>query len=320
MSPRQKAIAAWERGRVAPAVPALLAAMTIRGTSYVATKVALPHVGPFTILLVRLLIGTALLLPFAWRQGYRPSLSFRKKFILFGLTGMTLHLGFEILGLRFTSASGGVLIIASAPAVTAAFAVLFLKEKLTWRQGAGIALSIVGVIFITGARPPDGYPLAWLGSLLIFAGVATWGIYTVQGRRMANDDMPWLVWTTAATGAAIYLSLPLAIGEMAIQGPPTFDWPALAAVLYLGIFAQAVAYALWNLALRDVGGAVAGAYVNLVPVIGVGLGLAIGETLSATQVLGGVTVGVGVWLSHNGHRTSARSRDAQVVAFATESD
>ena len=293
--------------------------MAIWGASYVATKIALPHVGPFTILLLRLLIGTAILLPFAWRQGYRPSLSFRKRFVLFGLTGMTLHLGFEIFGLRFTSASGGVLIIASAPAVTAAFAVLFLKEKVSLRQAAGIALSIAGVIVITGARPPEGYPLAWLGSLLIFAGVATWGIYTVQGRRMA-DTTPWLVATTAATGAAIYLTLPLTVAEIALEGPPSFDLGALAAVVYLGVFAQAFAYALWNLALRDVGGAVAGAYVNLVPVIGVALGLAIGETLTAAQIAGGLTVGIGVYLSHRSRHDAPARSSASVGAYATGSD
>ena len=308
MSPKQKAIAVWEQGRVAPAVPALLAAMVIWGASYVATKVALPHIGPFTILVIRLLIGTALLAPFAWKQGFRPALMFKKRFLLFGLTGMTLHLGFEILGLRFTSASGGVLIIASAPAVTAALAVLFLKEKVSLRQGIGIALSIAGVIVITGAQPPEGYPLAWLGSLLIFAGVVTWGVYTVQGRKMIANDTPWLVATTAATGSAIFLSLPLAIGEIAIEGAPRFDASALVAILYLGIFAQAAAYGLWNLALRDVGGTVAGAYVNLVPVIGVGLGLAVGETMTLTQLVGGATVGLGVWLSHNSRPREVRSR------------
>ncbi len=298
MSPRTRVQAAWEAARVAPAVPALLSAMTIWGASYVVTKAALPHVGPFTILMIRLLLGTAVLMPFAWRQGYRPRLSFKKEFILFGLTGMTLHLGFEILGLRFTSASSGVLIIATAPVVTAAASMLFLKERLTNRQMIGIALSIVGVVVITGARPPEGYPLAWLGNLLIFAGVATWAIYTVQGRRMANNHRPWLVSTTAATSAAIYLTLPLTIGEIAMQGPPEFTGSAIASILYLGLFAQAMAYALWNLALRDVGGSVAGAYVNLVPVIGVVLALSVGETMTAMQWVGGITVGVGVWLNH----------------------
>ena len=297
MSPKERVLAAYESGRVAPAVPALLAAMAIWGASYVVTKIALPDVGPFTILLLRLLISTAIMAPFAWRHGFRPSMAFKKKFVLFGLTGMTLHLGFEILGLRFTSASSGVLIIATAPVVTAAFAMVFLKERVSTKQIIGIALSIFGVVLITGAEAPEGYPLSWLGNLLIFAGVATWAIYTVQGRRMA-DSTHWLVSTTAATSAAIYLSLPLSIGEVVIEGMPEFTLSAVLSILYLGVFAQAMAYALWNLALRDVGGTVAGAYVNLVPVIGVVLALAVGETMTGMQFAGGATVAVGVWLNH----------------------
>lgn len=293
-----------ESGRVDPAVPALLAAMTIWGATYVITKVALPHLGPFTILLLRLVLGTAALMPFAWSRGYRPRLSLKREFVLFGLTGMILHLGFEIVGLRFTSASSAVLIIATAPVVTVGFAVAFLKEKVETPQMIGIALSIIGVVIITGAGAPDGYPLSWLGNLLVFAGVVTWGIFTVQGKRMASDHS-WLVSTTAATGAAVLLAVPLAAGEIVVEGMPRFTASAIASVVYLGLFAQALAYGLWNLALRHVDGSVAGPYVNLVPVIGVVLALAAGETLTPVQILGGMTVATGVWLNH---RTSAGLR------------
>lgn len=278
-------------------MPALLVAMIIWGGTYVVTKVALPDVGPFTILLVRLVLGTAALLPFAWRRGFRPRLALKRRFVLFGLTGMVLHLGFEILGLRFTSASSAVLIIATAPVVTLAFSILFLEEHVTRRQLAGIALSIVGVVLITGARPPDGYPLSWLGNLLVFAGVVTWGIFTVQGKRMAASHS-WLVSTTAATSAAILLTLPLAAAEIAVDGAPVLTTGGVLSLLYLGVLAQAVAYGLWNLALEHVDASVAGPYVNLVPVIGVVLALATGETMTLLQWAGGATVAVGVWLNH----------------------
>jgi drug/metabolite transporter (DMT)-like permease len=298
-----------DAGLVDPAVPALVAAMTIWGATYVITKVALPHLGPFTILLLRLVLGTAVLAPFAWRRGYRPRLSLKREFVLFGLTGMVLHLGFEILGLKFTSASSAVLIIATAPVVTVGFSIAFLKEKVEPRQMIGIVLSIIGVIVITGAHAPDGYPLSWLGNLLVFAGVVTWGIFTVQGKRM-GDDHSWLVSTTAATGAAILLSLPLAVTEIAIEGAPRFTTGGIAAVIYLGLFAQAIAYGLWNLALQHVDGSVAGPYVNLVPVIGVVVALAAGETLTPVQLLGGITVALGVWLNHRAS-ASVRTRHAK---------
>jgi drug/metabolite transporter (DMT)-like permease len=279
------------------AVLALLVAMVIWGATYVVTKAALPNIGPFTILLVRLVLGTAALLPFAWRQGFRPRLALQRRFVLFGLSGMVLHLGFEILGLRFTSASSAVLIIATAPVVTLAFSIIFLKEQVTRRQLIGIALSIVGVVLITGARAADGYPLSWLGNLLVFAGVVTWGVFTVQGKRMAVEHS-WLVSTTAATTAAIFLTLPLAAAEIAVEGAPTVTTGGVLALLYLGVLAQAVAYGLWNLALERVDASVAGPYVNLVPVIGVVLALGAGETMTALQWIGGATVAAGVWLNH----------------------
>jgi drug/metabolite transporter (DMT)-like permease len=289
------------------AVASLLVAMVIWGGTYVVTKVALPDIGPFTILLVRLVLGTAALLPFAWRRGFRPGLVLRKQFVLFGLTGMVLHLGFEIMGLRFTSASSAVLIIATVPVVTVAFSIVFLKERVTRRQLAGIGLSIVGVVLITGARAPDGYPLSWLGNLLVFAGVVTWGVFTVQGKRMAAGHS-WLVSTTAATGAAVLLSLPLAAAEIAIDGVPRLTAGGVLAVVYLGVLAQAVAYGLWNLALQRVDASVAGPYVNLVPVVGVVLALGIGETMTVLQWIGGATVAVGVWLNH--HRARVEPRPA----------
>jgi drug/metabolite transporter (DMT)-like permease len=285
------------------AVLALLVAMVIWGATYVVTKVALPDVGPFTILAVRLVLGAAALLPFAWRRGFRPRLALQRRFLLFGLTGMVLHLGFEILGLRFTSASSAVLIIATAPVVTLAFSIAFLKERVSRRQLLGIALSIAGVVLITGARPPDGYPLSWLGNLLVFGGVVAWGVFTVQGKRMATTGS-WLVSTTAATTAAILLSLPLAATEIALEGAPTVTTGGVLSLLYLGVLAQAVAYALWNLALEHVDASVAGPYVNLVPVIGVVLALGTGETMSIVQWAGGATVAAGVWLNHR--RTDAR--------------
>jgi drug/metabolite transporter (DMT)-like permease len=286
---------------------ALLVAMIIWGATYVVTKIALPDVGPFTILLVRLVLGTAALLPFAWRQGFRPRMAMEKRFVLFGLTGMVLHLGFEILGLRFTSASSAVLIIATAPVVTLAFSIMFLKERVTRRQLVGIALSIVGVVLITGARAADGYALSWLGNLLVFAGVVMWGVFTVQGKRMAVEHS-WLVSTTAATSAAILLTVPLAAVEIGVQGAPTFTTGGVLALVYLGVLAQAVAYGLWNLALEHVDASIAGPYVNLVPVVGVVLALGTGESLTPLQLIGGATVAAGVWLNHR--RAAAAERHA----------
>ncbi|HEY7874952.1 MAG TPA: DMT family transporter, partial [Actinomycetota bacterium] len=86
----------------------------------------------------------------------------------------------------------------------------------------------------------------------------------------------------------------------------------------LGVFAQAVAYGLWNLALEHVDASVAGPYVNLVPVVGVVLALAIGETLTALQIAGGVTVALGVWMNHRGRSPQVRSSRKERARLAEQ--
>jgi drug/metabolite transporter (DMT)-like permease len=216
-----------------------------------------------------------------------------------------LHLGFEVVGLEFTSASSAALVIASAPAVTVAFSIVFLRERLTLVRWIGIALSIVGVMLVTGAQVTDGYPLGWLGNALVFAGVVTWGIFTVQGKTMATGYSA-LVSTTAATASAAVMLLPAAAIEVAVRGTPNVDAGSVGAVLYLGVGASAVAYALWNFALGHVDASVAGPFINLVPVIGVALALLVGETMTILQLVGGLTVVSGVWLSQRGAASSRR--------------
>ena len=289
-----------------PGVLALLAAMGLWGASYVAGKYALTGAGPFTVLALRLALATVILGPLARRQGFRWGMVVQKRYLLFGLTGMFLHLGFEVVGLNFTSATSAALVIATAPAVTAAFSITMLGERLTPAIWGGIALSIVGVILVTGGQGPDGYPYGWLGNLLIFLGVVTWGVFTVQGKRMSTDRHPAIVSTTAATAAGTLMFIPFAVGELVVQGAPTFDAASIWSIIYLGVFASAVAYVLWNVALERVDASIAGNFINLVPVIGVILGLSIGETMTPLQGVGGATVALGIYMSHRGSASKTK--------------
>ena len=285
------------RDGFSPAVPALLGAMTVWGASYVVTKSALAAAGPVTVLFLRLAIAAVVLAPFAVRKGFGLRDIFRTRFALFGLTGMALHLGFEIVGLEFTSASSAALVIATAPAVTVAFSVILLRERLSLARWVGLAFSVAGVVLVTGGQSAAGYPLAWLGNLLVFAGVVTWGVFTVQGKRL-SEGYHWLVSTTAATAFAAILIAPLMVGEILLTGTPVFDAGSVASVIYLGVGASALAYGLWNFALEHVDASVAGPFINLVPVLGVAIALLVGETMTPVQVAGGIVVGVGVFLSY----------------------
>lgn len=291
-----------------PAIAALVAAMAIWGLTMVITRSALQDVGAFTILALRFGSGALVLAPFAWRKGYRFRMSLKPIFLVFGFTGIVAHNGLETVGLNFTTAGSGALVLAAAPAVTAAMSIALLKETVTRLQALGIAISIAGVLLVTSA-PVGGGEAALLGNLLIFGGVIAWGVYTIQGKRLVLD-LPPIVATTAGMVSAVLFLVPLAIGEIAITGAPRFSTSSVVGIAYLGVLASAIAYALWNQALDHVPASVAAPYVNLVPVIGLLAAIAVGEATAPMQIAGGVVVGIGIWTSEAARMRTAAARVA----------
>jgi hypothetical protein len=75
--------------------------------------------------------------------------------------------------------------------------------------------------------------------------------------------------------------------------------PAVATALQaglLGFFSYGLSLALFVVALRRLGAARTGAYFSLAPFVGAALAVMLGAPLTATLVLAGALMGVGVWL------------------------
>lgn len=285
---------------------ALLVAMLIWGGTYVVTKEALEDVGPLTLLVARFGLAFVVLAPVAARRGFRAGDVTARRFVVFGVTGIVLHMGFENVGLQFTSAANAALIVGAIPAIAAGLSIVLLKEKVTARRAAGIALSLAGVALVAGAPVTGGHDFRWAGDLLMVGAALAWGIFTIQGKRLGGSHDA-LASTTAAIGSSLFFLVPLALGEMVVSGAPTVSPSSLGAVAYLGLGASAAAFVLWNFALRHVDASAAAPFVNLVPVFGVSFAALAGEAITAQQLLGGLVVGAGVILS----TVSTRKREAR---------
>ncbi|MHB1295010.1 MAG: DMT family transporter [Anaerolineae bacterium] len=289
---------------------ALMLTVLIWGSTYVITESALNDIGPFALATVRFIIGFAILVPFAWRKGYRWSLSLKPQFIRFGLTGVALYYIFQNLALQYTSAVHTVLLQSTLPAVTAVLAVVFLKERLRPVQLAGIGLVVLGAGVLAGRvgdTPLDAK--AWLGNAFIIASVVAWAVYTIQGRRL-GDDYPSIVSTTASIGAGLLMLLPTTAIEAAVQGLPRFSLSTMLIIVYLGAASSALTMFLWNYALETVDASTASMYVNLVPLVGVIIAVLVGESITLTQVIGGCLTLGGVWLSGRASARQARPLSA----------
>lgn len=262
------------------AVLALVATMAVWGSSFVVTKLVLGQAGPFALTALRFGIGLLVLLPFAYRRGFRLRLALEPAFLLFGLTGVALVYGLQTLALVFTSAANTALISAGVPAVAAVLARAFLKEYIPPARLLGIGLSVLGIGLVGGATPSGAGSsgTVLLGNSLMVGAVVAYGAYAVQGRALRGvGGYPAVVATAASFAAGLLFLLPLAAGEVILFGAPELGPRGWLVLAYLGAGASALPIFLWNYALRHVPASAAALYINLVPVVGLVSALLFGE-------------------------------------------
>jgi drug/metabolite transporter (DMT)-like permease len=72
---------------------------------------------------------------------------------------------------------------------------------------------------------------------------------------------------------------------------------ALTGILYMAIFPSVFSYVFWNMSVRAIGINQAGISLNLIPVFTAIISVILGERITGTQVVGGLLVFMGVYLT-----------------------
>ncbi|CAN5881757.1 hypothetical protein BH23ACT11_BH23ACT11_23600 [soil metagenome] len=275
------------------AVFALLLAMTLWGSVFVATKEVMGEAGPFTVAAVRVGIGLAVLLPLARRVGLVAQLVFSRSYLLFGFTGIFLAYGLQNLALVYTSASNASLVFALQPAAVMIMGMLFLREQLPVARLMGIGLAIAGLVMVSGAAFAGGGVGTLLGTVLMAGSVLAYGAYAAQGRVLGAYRSPSLI-TAASFATGLLFLLPFAAGEIYLYGAPEFGVGGWMLLLYLGVSTTAATFLLWNYALRHLEAGAAGLYFNLIPVTGLGFAVIFGANVGIMEMAGGALAISGV--------------------------
>lgn len=284
----------------AGAITAMVLVMVAWGSTFVITKVAATEIPPLTLAFLRFLVATLALLPLAWtrgglKRGTNPvALAPLVWMAITGIVFFTVAFNF---GLVYASATQGALIYALGPAAIAVGAVLFLQERLSVWRTIGIALSTIGVgIVIVAGKDSGESSNALLGAFWMVGAIFAWTIYTIYAKRFAGADQVLVI--TFISGLGTLILLPFAVVEL-LQ----FEWkaPSLQAwlgVLFLGVVASAVAYVVYNYALKVLDASLVGVFTNLDPLVGVFTAvLFLNETLQTGHVVGGTLALAGMWLA-----------------------
>lgn len=281
-----------------------LAAVIFWGVSFIATKVAIRELHPFTLLPLRFAIGALLLLFVQLRRDrhFLKAFSYRDWVSVVLLAGVGV-VGVALLqayGLFYTTAINTGWIIAINPILITIAARLFLGEAITFTKIAGILLGFFGIVLIIsrGVFSPAIFRFASsFGDLLVFGSAMAWTAYTVGGRGFLSRFSP-LASVTAIMMVGCLIILPLS-GFAEDWGKLThLSLSAWAGVLFLGIFCSCLGYLFWYAALEKKDSSIVGMYLYLEPFSTlIGAILFLGEEVKWITLLGGGVTLLGVYLA-----------------------
>lgn len=253
------------------------------GGNAVAGKLAIGHVSPMVLTFSRWFAAFLLVMAIALPDIRRDWPVIRRNLPLlagYGIVGYALFNALLYSALLYTTAINVAIIQAGIPMLIFAFNFLLFATRISPLQIAGFVLTLAGVLLI--AARGDWSTLVGLrlnfGDGLMLAAVLAYALYTVFLRY--RPDMNWKSMMAAPALGAALASLPLMGWEIAAGAAIWPDWTGLAVILYTGIFASLVAQVFYIFGVEGIGPNRAGLFINLVPVFGTLLSIAIlGETL-----------------------------------------
>ena len=269
------------------------------GGAWVAGKVAVYEIGPFSLAAARFGIAAALIYAYALVRRAPLRLPQRRDLPVILAMSVTAIAGYNVLflvGLTLAPASDGAIIVPGmAPVFTMLFAWLALREAIGARGIIGLAIAMAGLLLVVGpAGTADSQRL--LGDLLFLLGAIFWGIYSVISKAVTGRFDAINV-SLYGFVAGTLLLLPATLLDGGLGQIAEASLPALAGVGYLAAFATVLAFVFLQEAVRRIDVGRASAFALLVPVIGVvSSALLLGEQLGLLTVVGGAIVIVGLWI------------------------
>jgi drug/metabolite transporter (DMT)-like permease len=273
------------------AVAALTAAGLLWGTTVPLSKLALGWLAPGWLTFVRFGLAAAILLAAAPRARVRAACT--PSVLVSGAIGYGGSVVVQNAGITRTSVSHAALLVGATPVLVAIIAALWHRTVARPVAWAGFAVSLAGVGLVAGG---GGGSATAAGDGLVLASLLLSAAFTVaQVRRLRGHD-PVALTAVQFLGAALAV-LPFSV---ATEGMPTLPaGPGVAlAVLGLAAGGTLLPFTLFAYAQGRVSAEVAGAFLNLEPLVGAVAGVAVfGDPAGPVQLAGGVAILAGIALS-----------------------
>ena len=274
----------------------VMLATDIWSVTFVSTKVLLEYLSPTEILVYRYVIAYAVFMLISPKPVRLGTFKEETVFALCGITGVSLYFLLENFALYYSTAANVSLIVSTAPMLTGVVAHIFTKEEKITRGFLWGCLFGLGGVFLIVFNGHFILRLNPLGDLFAVLGALSFAFYSILIIKVNRGYSP--IEITRKTFFYALLSL------VPLLFTPAFHWkPAvlirpnvLAHLTFLGVFASALCFIVWNKVIWSLGAVKANNLIYLTPP-GTMLAAAvlIDEKITVFAVIGGLLILVGVY-------------------------
>ena len=291
------------------ALAAGLTSVVLWGLAPVATRAVVGHLSPLPLLLIRMVMASLLLLPWALpafgRLRHQPRLAGR--LVAAGLLGLVGYNLLVTVGLRLLPASTVGLLLATEPVWVLMIGRLFFGERGGVRPWLGSAAALAGVAVLAGpgaVTGASGYrALAGIG--LVLASTLSFAAYTIVLRPL-SAELGAVPATAASTvvGTLPYLAFAWMLPGAGLPHLGPVVWADL---VFLGVGSTAAGMLLWNWAILTDGASRVSMLLYLEPAVSVvAASFFLGEHITLALAGGGLLILAGVAIAST-NRPSAPS-------------
>ncbi len=244
---------------------ALLLLGALWGASFIFIRVAVPVLGPFVLVDLRVLLAAAALVLCAVVGGRFPKLrSNWRRFLGLGFLNAAVPFTLIAASEINLTASLAAILNSTTPLFAAVVAAVWIREVLTPRRIGGLLLGIVGVAVVVGWTPVTLSPVVLLSIGASLAAALCYGFGGVYAKRSFSGQPP-LGMAIGQQAAAGLLLLPPSVVSLPEEVPS----PAVViSVLSLALLSTALAYLLYFRLISSVGPTNTLTVTFLVPVFG----------------------------------------------------
>ena len=288
------------------AVAALSGAGLLWGSTVPLSRLALDWLGPGWLTVARFGLAAPVLLAVA-RPRLRPA--FTPMVLASGAVGYGGSVIAQNAGIARTSVTHAALLLGALPVLVAVIAALWhhaVARPVAW-VGFAVSLAGVGLVTVGGG---GGATLG--GDGLVLVSLLLSAAFTVAQARLLPGRDPIAVTAVQFLGAALGA---LAFAVITEGGPALPAGPGT--VLAVGALAAGgtlLPYTLFAYGQTRVSAEIAGAFLNLEPMVGAAAGAAVfGDPVGPAQVIGGVAILAGIGLSSLPLVAGSRGRPPRVL-------